>query len=109
MWICHRDIVDLKTTHGSQATIQAAPEGAHVTIRAAAPAFVRQVDPGFRLRLPPGMLAGPLRVASNPVGRQPTPALFERPKGHHTMVPANARSIAEQADRTNPIRIRNAP
>ena len=54
-------------------------------------------------------LADPSRVASNPVGRQPAPALFARPIGHHAMTPANARSIQERTNRTNRVRIRNAP
>jgi hypothetical protein len=55
--------------------------------------------PGFCLQSPQtDALARASRVASDPMGRQPALALFARPTGHRTMVPANA-SLYQRASR----------
>jgi hypothetical protein len=76
LWFCHRNIVILKTRHGSS-PFKRRRKGADVTIQDAPPAFVRQVDSLLSARnLPAPTLAGgslrrAIRRADDPPRRYP--------------------------------------
>jgi hypothetical protein len=89
-WICHRNIVNLKTRR-SLPLAQAALHGADVaiSIRAAA-GLVEQVDSSFRLQSPHADASQRFESGKRSDGPTTHPGLFAQPTGHPMTVPASA-------------------
>jgi hypothetical protein len=103
-WICHRDIVNLKTKRrlSRRHSSSAARRRCHDSIRAALPTWSAGRFLGFRLQSPRADARRGIESGKRSDESTTRPGLFAQPAGHRTMVPAKrlAQPMSEPAART---------